>query len=82
MRSDCDGTEVVTEEGTHPKAWEKRIHIFRMINLSIYSNSIQSEMVWSLFSDAKCSIQLPADHLVAYFPVFYPFLYLFNFGCL
>ncbi|SFJ45929.1 hypothetical protein SAMN05421852_11037 [Thermoflavimicrobium dichotomicum] len=24
MRSDCDGTEVVTEKGTHPEAWEKQ----------------------------------------------------------
>ncbi|SFI65257.1 hypothetical protein SAMN05421852_101254 [Thermoflavimicrobium dichotomicum] len=29
LRSDCDGTEVVTEEGIHPEEQEKRIHVFR-----------------------------------------------------
>ncbi|WP_175482292.1 hypothetical protein [Thermoflavimicrobium dichotomicum] len=26
----CDGTEVVTEKGTHPEAREKRIQIFKI----------------------------------------------------
>ncbi|SFI68605.1 hypothetical protein SAMN05421852_101369 [Thermoflavimicrobium dichotomicum] len=30
LRSDSDDTEVVTEEGTHLEAREKRIHIFRI----------------------------------------------------
>ncbi|WP_281244582.1 hypothetical protein [Thermoflavimicrobium dichotomicum] len=29
LRSDGDGTVVVTEEGTHPEEQERRIHIFR-----------------------------------------------------
>ncbi|WP_175482457.1 hypothetical protein [Thermoflavimicrobium dichotomicum] len=38
LRSDCDGTEVVTEEGTHPEAREKCIHMFRIDSVIDFIN--------------------------------------------